>query len=80
MAVAQRILSEELPAIPLWHEDTVAVESAAARDVARAAPRALRRARALNTAGGGRSRRFVYTAATFGTAARARAVPAWTEP
>jgi peptide/nickel transport system substrate-binding protein len=30
---AQRILSEELPAIPLWHEDTVAVESAAARDV-----------------------------------------------
>jgi peptide/nickel transport system substrate-binding protein len=32
-SVAQRILSEELPAIPLWHEDTVAVESAAARDL-----------------------------------------------
>ena len=30
---AQRILAEQLPVIPLWHEDTVAVESAAARDV-----------------------------------------------
>jgi peptide/nickel transport system substrate-binding protein len=30
---AQRILSEELPVISLWHEDTVAVEDVRARDV-----------------------------------------------
>ena len=29
----QRILADQLPVIPLWHEDTVAVEGARARDV-----------------------------------------------
>ena len=31
-ARAQRILAEQLPVIPLWHEDVVAVEAASARD------------------------------------------------
>jgi peptide/nickel transport system substrate-binding protein len=31
---AQRILAEQLPVIPLWHEDVVAVESRSARDFA----------------------------------------------
>jgi peptide/nickel transport system substrate-binding protein len=33
-ARAQRILAEQLPVIPLWHEDVVAVESRDARDFA----------------------------------------------